>query len=174
MFWSDPTVCTIWGLSPSGTKSRVGSRENIGGVGTPLYNLEEENQSASGHTTHRYRYHPERKKSAIGGWVGDNRILMPLLCVWRECLTCGDVSCCSMSLWKVRLPGTVLVSVNWKVSVSVVDPDPHSFFCPGSGSVLGMRIRIQEHENWSKCINFKKAFVQFLFRHLMFLYLLLL
>ncbi len=24
------------------------------------------------------------------------------------------------------------------------DPDPHRFGCPGSGSVLGMRIRIQE------------------------------
>jgi hypothetical protein len=42
--------------------------------------------------------------------------------------------------------------------------DPHSFGCPGSGSVLGMRIRIQEHENLPKFTNkpgflpFKKAF----------------
>jgi hypothetical protein len=42
------------GLSPSGSKSKVGSRENIGGA--PLYNLEEENQSASGQTTHRYNH----------------------------------------------------------------------------------------------------------------------
>jgi hypothetical protein len=27
-----------------------------------------------------------------------------------------------------------------------MDPDPHSFGCPGSGSVLGMRIRIQSME----------------------------
>jgi hypothetical protein len=36
---------------------------------------------------------------------------------------------------------------------SVVDPDPHSFCCPGSGSVLGMRIRIREHRNWPKFTN---------------------
>ncbi len=27
--------------------------------------------------------------------------------------------------------------------------DPHSLGCPGSRSVLGTRIRIQEHENWT-------------------------
>jgi ribosome biogenesis GTPase A len=42
---------------------------------------------------------------------------------------------------KVALPYTI-----------VVDPDPHrmdpySFGCPGSGSVMGIRIRIQEHGN---------------------------
>ncbi len=33
---------------------------------------------------------------------------------------------------------------------SVLDPDPHSFGCPGSGSVLEMQIRILEHQNWPK------------------------
>jgi hypothetical protein len=43
--------------------------------------------------------------------------------------------------------------------------DPHSFGCPGSGFSLGMRIRIQEHENRSKFTKrlgfllFKKALV---------------
>ncbi len=43
--------------------------------------------------------------------------------------------------------------------------DPHSIFCPGFGSVLGMRLRIQEHGNRHKFTNkpgflpFKKAFV---------------
>jgi hypothetical protein len=33
---------------------------------------------------------------------------------------------------------------------SVVDSDPHSFGCPGSGSVLGMMIRMQENEKLTK------------------------
>jgi hypothetical protein len=32
-----------------------------------------------------------------------------------------------------------------KAASCVVDPDPHSFGCPGSGSVLIMRIWILEH-----------------------------
>ncbi len=39
------------------------------------------------------------------------------------------------------------------VKISVVDPDPHSFGCPGSGSVLVMRIQIREHGNWPKLTN---------------------
>ncbi len=31
-----------------------------------------------------------------------------------------------------------------------LDPDPHSFGCSASGSVLGMRIRIQDHGHWPK------------------------
>jgi hypothetical protein len=55
---------------------------------------------------------------------------------------------------------------------SVVDPDPHSFGCPGSrsGSVLLMRIRIQEHRKWKKFTNklwtwflaFQKGFCRYL------------
>ncbi len=52
---------------------------------------------------------------------------------------------------KITLPlpyhMTGTVPVNLILGASVVDPNPHSFGCPGSGSVLGMRIRIQEHEN---------------------------
>jgi hypothetical protein len=45
------------------------------------------------------------------------------------------------------------------------EPDPHGFGSPGSGSVLGMRVRIQEQGNLRKVTNkldlqtFKKAFV---------------
>jgi hypothetical protein len=39
---------------------------------------------------------------------------------------------------------------------SVVDPDPNTFGYPGSGSVLGMRIWIQEHGN---CTKFTKNLV---------------
>jgi hypothetical protein len=35
--------------------------------------------------------------------------------------------------------------LTFMVFLSVVDPDPHGFGCPGIGSLLGMRIRIQEH-----------------------------
>ncbi len=56
------------------------------------------------------------------------------------------------------------------VKTIVVDPDPYGsslFDCPGFGfvSILGMRIRIQEHENWPKLISkpgflpFKTAFI---------------
>ncbi len=41
-----------------------------------------------------------------------------------------------------------------------VNPDPHLFGCPGSGSVLGMRIRIQEHGKRPKFIN-KPGFLPF-------------
>ncbi len=45
-----------------------------------------------------------------------------------------------------RIPNVSRDKLTPSVS-SVVDPDPHSFGCPGSGSVLGIRIRIQEHDN---------------------------
>ncbi len=68
---------------------------------------------------------------------------------------------------------------------SVVDPDPQrsGFGCPGYGSVLGMRIRIQEHGNLPKFTNirflfwlrFKKPFlplyVSFLTHYLLLVYL---
>jgi hypothetical protein len=37
-----------------------------------------------------------------------------------------------------------------KQKTSVSDPDPHGFGSPGSGSVLGMRIRIQQQEMFLK------------------------
>ncbi len=43
----------------------------------------------------------------------------------------------------VRLSGVPCIS-------NVLNPDPHLSDCPGSGSILGMRIRIQEHRNWPK------------------------
>ncbi len=64
--------------------------------------------------------------------------------------------------------------------LEVVDSDPHSFGCRGSGSVLGIRIRFQEHGNWPKFTNkpgflLSKAFVryQYLLRHIFLTYLLL-
>ncbi len=61
----------------------------------------------------------------------------------------------------------------WKTSV--VDRDPHWFGCPGSGSILEMRIRVQEHGKWPKLTNkpgllpFKEAFYSRRYR--MFFYL---
>jgi hypothetical protein len=51
------------------------------------------------------------------------------------------------------------------LKTSVVDTDKHWFGSPESGSILGMRIRIQGHGHFSKVTNepgfllFKKAFV---------------
>ncbi len=39
-------------------------------------------------------------------------------------------------------------SLLYVLGAGVVDPDPHWLGRPGSGSVLGMRNRIQEHWNW--------------------------
>jgi hypothetical protein len=46
-------------------------------------------------------------------------------------------------------PFPVIYRTSIQLFFCVVDPDPHKFGCPGSGSALGMRIRIrtQEHEN---------------------------
>jgi hypothetical protein len=53
--------------------------------------------------------------------------------------------------------------------LEVVDSDPHSFGCPGSGSVLGIRIRIQEHGNRPKFTKtwfpaFQNGFCSFVLR----------
>jgi hypothetical protein len=48
-----------------------------------------------------------------------------------------------------------------------LEPDPHWLGCPGSGSVLGMLIRIQKHGNWPKLTKqtwspaFQKVFCTF-------------
>ncbi len=58
-------------------------------------------------------------------------------------------------------------NLNLSLKCTVVDSDPHWFGCPGSGSVLGMRIRIQDNGAWKltntdkkpSFLPFRKAFV---------------
>ncbi len=59
---------------------------------------------------------------------------------------------------RVHCNSKIFDCVNFERSTSVVDPEPRgSHFdlahSPGSGSVLGMRIRIQEQENYQNTVN---------------------
>ncbi len=56
----------------------------------------------------------------------------------------------------------LIVTFLWFTTVLrvLIRVDPHSVGCPRSGSVLGMRIRIQEHENLLKLTN-KLGFLPF-------------
>jgi hypothetical protein len=77
------------------------------------------------------------------------------------------MQCCVSRLdkdpgWSKIVPKIVLKKV------SVVNPDPHSFACPGSRSALEMQIRIQKHENEPKFAK-KPIFLPFQNSFLIFL-----
>ncbi len=44
-------------------------------------------------------------------------------------------------------------SLTWHAVFSDKYPDPHWLDSPGSGSVMGMRLWIQEQDNWLKLTN---------------------
>ncbi len=98
------------------------------------------------------------------------------------CLVCGEVVCSQSYCCQAELDGEAVGActahahtcgarvgiflryLSWCFVLHCY-PDPHSLGCPGSGSILGMRIRIKELGNWPKISNipgflpFKKAFV---------------